>query len=342
MRRTRLWTSGSNTTAPWANLGEGQTFEWYVTVSDGTETTTGPTWTFHTSPGADPVFVGVGDIAACTVTEDTATGNIIKEIDGVIFTTGDDVYYDGTAQEYADCYDTTPWGDPSVKSRTRPIPGNHDWGLGTRNDLVPYYDYFGANANAPGPSYYSYDIDSNWHVVNLDSECALVGGCNVGSAQETWLKADLAAHSTQNVIALIHKPRYSSGTTNLQTLQPLWDALYEAGVDIIMYGHDHIYERTAPMKSGATPADPPVADPLYGIRQFTVGMGGESHHPIGTPLPTSEVRNNDTYGIFKLTLHPTSYDLEVPAHRRQHIHRFGHRHCARRAEHRYIGGCAEF
>ena len=57
--------SGTNTTTPWANIGAGQKFEWYVTVSDGTATTTGPTWTFSTAPSADPVFVGAGDIAAC-------------------------------------------------------------------------------------------------------------------------------------------------------------------------------------------------------------------------------------------------------------------------------------
>jgi len=305
--------SGTSVTTPWANLGAGQTFEWYVTVNDGTATTTGSTWTFHTDPGADPIFVGVGDIAACDpVVADTATGNIVKEIDGVVFTTGDDVYYYGTTEEYANCYATTPWGDVSVLSRTRPVAGNHDWGIGgtiNRNNLDPYFAYFGDNAtDANGKSYYSYDIDANWHVVNLETECALVGGCNVGSPQELWLKADLAANSTKNVIAVMHKPRYSSGSTNLTTLQPLWDDLYVAGVDILLDGHDHVYEVTAPMKSGATLSSPPVADPLYGIRQFTVGMGGESHHGLGTPLPTSQVLNNTTYGIFKLTLHATSYD----------------------------------
>ena len=299
-------------TAPWSNLGQGQEFEWYVTLSDGTLTTTGPTWTFRTTPSTDPVFVGVGDIASCSTTDDSATGNIIAGIDGNIFTTGDNVYATGTATEYTDCYAPTPWGDPSVFDRTRPIAGNHDWGDGQRpGSLTAYFDFFGANAtDADGNSYYSYDIPaSNWHIVNLDSECELVpGGCDVGSPQELWLKADLAANSTKNVIALWHKPRYSSGQTNYQALQPFWDDLYAAGVDILLDGHDHIYERFLPMKSGATPADPPVADPTYGIQQFTVGTGGEEHHPLGTTLATSVVRNNDTFGIFKLTLHADSYD----------------------------------
>ena len=305
--------SGSNDTASWAGLGAGQTFEWYATVNDGTHTTTGPTWTFHTTPSADPVFVGIGDIASCSITEDTATGNIVKGIDGSVFTVGDNVYPSGTAADFTNCYATTPWGDPSVKSRTRPIPGNHDWGdTGTASDnLNGYNGYFGAAAtDANGKSYYSYDIpSSNWHIVNLDSECEDVpGGCAAGSPQELWLKADLAANSGKNVIALWHKPRYSSGATQYQAVQPLWDDLYAAGADILLDGHDHVYERTAPEKSGATLSSPPVADPTYGIRQFTVGTGGEGHHGLVTPLPTSEVRNDQTFGIFKLTLHASSYD----------------------------------
>ena len=134
------------------------------------------------------------------------------------------------------------------------------------------------------------------------------GGCAAGSPQEVWLKADLAANSTKNVIALWHKPRYSSGATQYQAVQPLWDDLYAAGVDILLDGHDHIYERTAPMKSGATLASSPVADPDYGITQFTVGTGGEGHHGLVTPLPTNQVQDDTTFGIFKLTLHANSYD----------------------------------
>ena len=160
--------------------------------------------------------------------------------------------------EFANCYATTPWGDPSVKSRTRPVPGNHDWGnTGTASDnLNGYFGYYGPNAtDGGGKSYYSYDIpSSNWHIVNLDSECEDVpGGCAAGSPQELWLKADLAANSTKNVIALWHKPRYSSGATQYQAVQPLWDDLYAAGVDILLDGHDHIYERHGADEVGRHP-----------------------------------------------------------------------------------------
>ena len=292
--------SGAHATTSWTGLGGGQTYEWFATVSDGTTTTTGPTWTFHTAAETDPVFVGVGDIGSCDVTDDEATAAVMAGVDGPIFTTGDNVYPDGTLAEFNACYDPA-WGP--FKTRTRPVPGNHDWNTG---NLAGYNAYFGANAtDANGKSYYSYDIGSLWHVVNLDSECAKVpGGCGVGSAQELWLKADLAANSTKNVIAIWHKPRFSSGATNLTELQPLIDDLYAAGVDIGLVGHDHIYERFQPL-------DPTGAfDPVYGIKHFTVGTGGEAHHTAGAPKPTSEALNATTFGIFKLTLHATSYDWE--------------------------------
>ena len=191
------------------------------------------------------------------------------------------------------------WGP--FKGRTRPVPGNHDWNTG---NLDGYNTYFGANAtDADGQSYYSYDIGSLWHVVNLDSECAMVpGGCGVGSAQEVWLQADLAANATKNVIAIWHKPRFSSGSTNLLEIQPLIDALYAAGVDIALVGHDHIYERFQPLDANG------AHDPAFGIKHFTVGTGGEAHHVAGAPKPTSEALDAFTFGIFKLVLHPTSYD----------------------------------
>ena len=303
--------SGTTDTATWASLGAGQQFEWYVTVGDGIATTAGPTWTFTTTASADPVFVGAGDIASCAITEDTATGNVLAGIQGNVFTVGDNVYDFGTAAEFTNCYATTPWGSPGIKNRTRPATGNHDWGTGGPENLDGYTGYFGAAAtDADGKSYYSYNIaSSNWHIVVLDSECQLVpGGCAAGSAQELWLKADLAANSTKNVIAVWHKPRYSSGATNNQALQPFWSDLYAAGADIVLDGHDHVYERFSPMKSGVALADPPVADPTYGIQQFTVGTGGEGHHSFATILSTSIVRNNTSFGIFKLTLHATTYD----------------------------------
>ncbi len=297
--------SGDHATIAWPGLGGGQTYEWFATVSDGTTTTTGPTWTFHTAAGTGTPFTGAGDIATCAndagTNDDARTAAILAGIDGAIFTTGDNVYPNGTASEFTNCYDPV-WGPP-FKARTRPVPGNHDWNTA---NLAGYKGYFGDNAtDANGQSYYSYDLDTNWHVVNLDSECDKVpGGCGVGSPQEVWLKADLAApaNAGKNVIAIWHKPRFSSGITNLTDVQPLVDALYAAGVDIALVGHDHIYERFQPLDPSGT------HDPAFGIRHFTIGTGGEAHHGAGTPLPTSEALDDNTFGIMKFTLRPADYD----------------------------------
>ena len=289
--------SGATTTTPWTALGAGQTFEWFVTAKDATLTTTGPTWTFSTTATTDPVFVGAGDIAECSNPGDESTAATISGVAGQVFTVGDNVYPDGALVNFNNCYDPS-WGG-SIKARTRPTTGNHDWAPG---NLTGYFAYYGASAG--GNSYYSYDIaGSNWHVVVLDTECTFVaGGCGVGSAQVNWLTSDLNANPTKNVIAMIHRPRYSSGATNQTDLQPLYDVMYQHHVDIVLQGHDHIYERQAPMNAAG------AADPAHGMRVFTVGTGGQSHHGISSVRATSEVRDNTTFGIFKLTLHASTYD----------------------------------
>ena len=300
--------SGTTDSTVWSALAVGQSYEWYAVVSDGFLSTTSPTWTFHTAPGSDPIFTGAGDIADCNQDMDAATAAILSGIDGTVWTSGDNVYPAGLAEDFANCYDPV-WGG-SIKARTRPVPGNHDWGDSSISaSLSGYKGYFGAQAtDANGKSYYSYNIaSSNWHIVNLDSECGLVtpnvaDGCAAGSPQETWLRADLASNSTKNVVAIWHRPLYSSGGTHYTALQAMYTDLYEAGADLILQGHDHIYERTAPTNPDG------AADLNYGIRQFTVGTGGSLGSNCGNPIPTQEVCKSNINGVLKLTLHATGYD----------------------------------
>ena len=155
----------------------------------------------------------------------------------------------------------------------------------------------------------------------------MTGGCAAGSAQELWLKADLAANSSKNVIALWHKPRYSSGITNYQTLQPLWDDLYAAGVDILLVGHDHVYERFVPIKSGATLAEPAGGRPdLWHPRvhgRHRRRSAPRLRHPV---RDQRSARPGRPTACMKLTLHATTYDWEFLPDRRRHLHRLGHGH----------------
>jgi 3',5'-cyclic AMP phosphodiesterase CpdA len=168
-----------------------------------------------------------------------------------------------------------------------------------------YFGYFGAVAGDPAQGWYSYDIGS-WHVVVLNSNCARVGGCIAGSPQEQWLQADLAAHPAACTLAYWHHPRWSSGTNHGSnaSVDAFWRDLYAAGVEVVLNGHEHNYERFAPQ----TPDG--AADPESGIREFVVGTGGRSHYPMAAALPNSDVRNTDTFGVLALTLHADGYDWE--------------------------------
>jgi hypothetical protein len=251
----------------------------------------------------DPVLVGAGDIVDCLdLSGAEATAKLLDKIPGTVFTAGDNVYPDGTAQQFRDCYGPT-WG--RHKSRTRPATGNHDFHSGGAS---PYFDYFEAAAGDPKLGVYSYDLGA-WHIIVLNSECFPAGGCGPGSPQEKWLRKDLAEHPASCTLAYWHKPLFSSGGSHGSdaSTKTFWDDLYSARashVALILGGHDHDYERFAPQDPQGN------ADPAHGIREFVVGTGGKSHRPFIIPLPTSEARNADTYGVLKLTLHPTSYDWQ--------------------------------
>lgn len=250
---------------------------------------------------ADPVLVGAGDIASCDYTRDEATAQLLDGIAGTVFTLGDNVYRDGTLTQFNDCYRPT-WG--RHKDRTRPSPGNHDY---YTSGATGYYTYFGTtaspldnNCTSNCKGYYSYNL-GDWHIVVLNSEI----NHSAGSAQEQWLRADLAANQSMCTLAYWHKPRFSSGRYGDNSgFQPFWQALYDYGADVVLNGHDHIYERFAPQN--------PIgqADPRRGIREFIVGTGGAGLYSFRTISRNSEVRNNTTWGVLKLTLHPTSYDWE--------------------------------
>lgn len=248
----------------------------------------------------DPVLVGAGDIADCAdLSGAEATAKLLDKIPGVVFTAGDNAYEGGTKGQFDKCYAPT-WG--RQKSRTRPAVGNHEF---HSSGATPYFDYFGAAAGDPKTGYYSYDLGS-WHIIVLNSECDQVGGCQQGSEEEKWLKADLDAHPAVCTLAYWHKPLFSSGAKhgNDPGMKDFWIDLYAAHVAVVVNGHDHDYERFTPQDPDGKP------DPTHGIREFVAGTGGKSHRPFGTPLPTSEVRNDNTYGVLKFTLHPKSYDWQ--------------------------------
>jgi hypothetical protein len=246
------------------------------------------------APGILETLVGAGDIAKCGDDGDEATARLLDSISGTVFTAGDNAYSNGSAGEFADCYDPS-WG--RHKSRTRPSPGNHDY---RTPGAAGYFAYFGANAGDPNRGYYSYELGV-WHVLALNSNIDM----SPHSPQLEWLTADLSASSMLCTVAYWHHPRFSSGTHgNDPSVADLWEVLYAAGVDVIINGHDHDYERFAPQ----TPAGD--LDRSRGIRQFVVGTGGASLRDFDAIASHSEVRISRAFGVLKLTLRATAYEWE--------------------------------
>ena len=295
--RTVTWTSSNTAVATVSSSG----LVTGVAVGSATITATseGKTGqgTVTVTAATDAVLVGAGDIAPCPSDVDNpndgddATAKLLDGIPGTVFTLGDNVYENGTAYEYTTCYSPS-WG--RHLARTRPTAGNHEYN--TQN-AGGYFGYFAAAAGDPAKGYYSYDLGA-WHIMVLNNYVDMT----VGSAQEQWLRADLVASSKQCTIAMWHEPLFSSGPIhggNLAT-QPLWQALYAWGAEIVLSGHDHNYERFAPQRGDGT------ADAAFGIREFVVGTGGASLDGFGTTVPNSEVRGS-VYGLLKLTLQSGGY-----------------------------------
>jgi acid phosphatase type 7 len=240
-------------------------------------------------------LVGAGDIAICGRSGASSTADLLDLIDGTVFTAGDNAYFQGTAEQFAQCYDPT-WG--RHKGRTRPSPGNHEYespGAG------PYFDYFGPNAGPRGLGYYSFETGP-WHIVSLNSSVA----AGEGSPQMMWLRGDLANTNARCVAAIWHHPVFSSGQNGPAShMREVFRVLRELGADVVINGHDHMYERFARQDENGRSTS-------GGLRQFTVGTGGADLTSMARMSANSEVRFS-VHGVLKLTLSPESYSWQFVA-----------------------------
>jgi hypothetical protein len=253
----------------------------------------GPNPTPIPIPVPTEIFVGAGDIGWQNSPGTPETGKLLDRIGGTIFAAGDIAYMTGTAQEFRDYYDPF-WGGPK-KGRTYAVPGNHEYeGAGPG----PYFGYFGPiQSGTPGLGYYSFPLGAAWHILAINSAI----DTSTGGVQGQWLRQELALNQKKCTIAFWHHPLFSSGQNGDQThMRDFWRLLYAAGVDIVIAGHDHLYERFAPQDPDGRP------DSAKGIRQFVVGTGGAQLYRFVTTKPNSEVRIS-AYGVLKLTLETESY-----------------------------------
>jgi hypothetical protein len=291
-----------------------------------------PTPTPTPTPGASTVIAMGGDVA-CGTTETyynggegtadkcrakTTAGLINSMNPSQVFAMGDLQYNSGSLTDFNASYDKS-WGTSpySLKSKTHPVVGNHEYGT---SGAAGYFTYFGdaATPRQPGctrncDGYYSFNVpvgSSNWHIAVINGECTRINGgvgCAVGSPQYNWLKGDLEANAATNCTAVLtHKPRWSSSSFYTAEIQPLVDLMDANKVDLLLAGHAHSYERFAPQTASGSASS-------TGIRQITVGTGGRDSQGFGTVLPNSVVRKNKIFGVMKLTLSPTSYSWSYVA-----------------------------
>jgi len=257
----------------------------------------------NTTPptGQTGVLVGAGDIAVC----DDATGKIpqagavataklLDSLTGTVFAAGDNAYLHGSVENYKNCYDPT-WG--RHKARTRPVPGNHEY---ETPGAAPYYAYFGDAAGPSGQGYYRYSVGP-WTILGLNSEV----DASAGSAQVQWLRNELTTNPAPCVAAIWHRPRFTSGPNGDATdMAALWQALYDLNVDVIINGHDHLYERFDPQDPQGRP------DGVRGIRQFTVGTGGASLYLAAANAKPNSVVRISAWGVARFTLTDGAYQWD--------------------------------
>ncbi len=283
---------------------------------------------------SDPAFTGANP-SACQM---RATADLAVSLaPRYVLPVGDTQYLENQVQGNEPSLDAYragyggSWGTIPTRvagAVVRPVPGNHEYG-DMREDSSPpltaaanYYSYFGPaglnvlpeSVTGPSNDWYSFDIPVNggsWHVVALDSECAVLpsggaaDGCATGSPMETWLAQDLAAHQGQCTLAYWHTPRWAWGSSgNDARVDALWRDLARYKVTAAVHGHDHFYERSAPMDADGNPA-------AGGVVQFIAGTGGVDHEATGGfPAPSTVVAQNGTdFGVLALTLHASSLDF---------------------------------
>ena len=217
-----------------------------------------PTGGITPAPGQPFVLAATGDGAGGTGNSNTVS-SMVDSWNPNLFVYLGDVYEKGTSTEFYNWYGTPDTYYGRFRDVTNPIIGNHEY----ENGVAPgYFDYWD---NVP--NYYSYDANG-WHFIALNSNCSLLKNCAPGQAQYQWLLNDLNTHSNTCTIAYFHHPVYSVGPQGpTTTMNDIWALMAQKGVDIVLSGHDHDYQRWVPLDGNGQPS-------ATGITQFVAGGGG--------------------------------------------------------------------
>ncbi|MEO8679668.1 MAG: metallophosphoesterase [Vicinamibacterales bacterium] len=262
---------------------------------------TGPGTGGGTTPstGQTAVVLGAGDIGMCGADGITplpsvaATARLVAGLQGQVILAGDIAYLHGSAANFRDCFNPS-WGP--FRSRWRPVPGNHEY---ESAGAAPYFAYFGEDAGAGATGYYSF-MAGDWLVLMLNSNIP----AGRGSAQFEFARQQLEAQRTPCTLAVWHHPLFASGPNGANAvMRDIWSLLETADAEVVLTGHDHLYERFARQTAGG------VADPAKGVRQFVAGTGGAELYGFVRTSANSEVRIAQ-FGIVRFTLKPAQFEWE--------------------------------
>jgi chitodextrinase len=244
--------------------------------------------TFTPTPGTDPgagsLVVGAAGDGAGGDQSEAGVVNSIASWNPNLFLYLGDVYEKGTMTEFDNWYRPTSFYG-RFRAITNPTIGNHEY----QNGAAPgYFDYWD---NAP--HYFSINT-RGWHLISLDTNTAF-GQTAPGTPQYQWLVDDLAANTQPCTLVYYHQPLYNIGQEGSSSyLAPIWSLLAQHGVDLVLNGHDHTYQRWQPLDGGGNPSP-------AGVTEIIVGTGG---HALGS-FVTSDSRvaaSSTEFGALRLDL----------------------------------------
>lgn len=218
------------------------------------------------APGRPFILVAAGDGASGRPDAQSVT-DLISSLSPNMFLYLGDVYEKGTSTEFYNWYGTADRYFGRFRSITNPTIGNHE---NLTPDSVGYLDYWD---NVP--HYFSFDV-AGWHIVSIDST-GVFAQTAPASPQYQWLDQDLSSSSAACSMVFFHHPRWSVGQTgssiDSSRMANLWSLFSQRGVDVVLNGHDHNYQRWHPLNADGDidPAAP---------TEFVVGSGGHGIQPF--------------------------------------------------------------
>ncbi|MBN1210003.1 MAG: metallophosphoesterase family protein [Myxococcaceae bacterium] len=246
-------------------------------------------------PGTRRVhFAAVGDFGTGSSQQREVFARMLSERPELLLALGDNAYASGTEAEHQrNLFE--PMAALLAEVPIFPVAGNHEY---ITNQSQPYLDNFYLPAESSGTErYYSFDW-GHVHFVGLDSNCAIglasKDRCTL-AAQTQWLEQDLARSQAPWKVVYVHHPPWSSGEHGSQpTVRREFAPLFEKyGVDLVLTGHDHNYERSHPMAGDAM-----AASGAPGVTYLVVGGGGAGLRAFASSEPSwSAVRNNSDHGF---------------------------------------------